>query len=82
MTRVSHCYDQKENQFNLLGAHGGIMAVLQYFAFVKKTKNAIPKTYDGKNWGPPYYKMKLKWPEVAKEGKAKEEEIKEKEPAV
>jgi len=26
--------------------------------------------------------MKLKWPEVAKEGKAKEEEIKEKEPAV
>lgn len=72
MTQVIHSYGQKEGQFNLLGANGGIMALLQYYAFVKKTKNAIPKTYDGKNWGPPYYKMKLKWPEVKKAESGKE----------
>jgi NADH dehydrogenase FAD-containing subunit len=57
LTFVEHYYDQKPGTFNLLSKNGGIIAKLRYMNWVRGKKGFMD-FYLGKNYGPPYYKLK------------------------
>lgn len=57
MTFVEHYYDQKPGSLNLVGKNGGIIAKLRYMNWARGKKGFMD-FYLGKNYGPPYYKLK------------------------
>jgi len=57
LTFVEHYYDQKASSLNLLSRNGGIIAKLRYMNWVRGKKGFMD-FYLGKNYGPPYYKLK------------------------
>lgn len=70
LTFVEHYYDQKPAGSNLLDKSGGIIAKLRYSNWARNKKSFMD-LYLGKNYGPPYYRLKPSFkdaPEPAKEG--------------
>jgi len=57
MTFIDHYYDQKTGSLNLAGKNGGIIGKLRYMNWVRGKKGFMD-FYLGKNYGPPYYKLK------------------------
>jgi NADH dehydrogenase FAD-containing subunit len=63
LTFVEHYYDQKPGSLNLLDRNGGIISKVRYSLWVKGKKGFMD-FYLGKNYGPPYYRLKPSFKEV------------------
>jgi len=64
LTFVEHYYDQKPGALNLLDRNGGIISKIRYSLWVKGKKSFMD-FYLGKNYGPPYYRLKQTFKEGA-----------------
>jgi len=65
LTFVEHYYDQKPGSFNLLGKNGGIIAKLRYINWARNQKKGFMDLYLGKSHGPPFYRIKKTFKDLA-----------------
>jgi len=64
LTFVEHYYDQKPGSMNLLAKNGGMIAKLRYSNWARNKKSFMDY-YLGKNYGPPFYRIKKTFKDVA-----------------
>ena len=65
LTFVEHYYDQKPGSLNLLDRNGGIISKLRYINWARNQKKGFMDFYLGKNYGPPFYRIKKTFKELA-----------------